>query len=213
MKKSNVEEMNLQMFGWDDVLAEPGHGGNKTDFTKLENGITELRFLDAEPFSRWAHWLQNAKRNISCIGAECPVCEAIKNAKANGTKTNLSSNRKFAMHVYNITTGRMEILEQGKTFFVQLHALHEEMGDIRGYNIKVKTQGAGTKEVMFTLLPCAPSELSDEITSKINELKPFEEVFKKPTREQIIQLMNGVSPEEVFGNANKSSDEDENVGC
>ena len=44
------------------------------------------------------------------------------------------------MHVLNLTTGKVEILEQGKTFFTQLRALHEEIGDIRNYNIKVKTQ-------------------------------------------------------------------------
>ena len=41
----------------------------------------ELRFLDDEPFVRWAHWIAQAKRNVSCIGAECPVCNAIKASK------------------------------------------------------------------------------------------------------------------------------------
>lgn len=212
MRKLNVEKMNLRMFGWDEVTKE-NTGSGKTEFTKLQNGITELRFLDESPFSRWAHWLQNAKRNISCIGANCPICEAIKEAKSNGVKTNLSSNRKFAMHVLNITTGKVEILEQGKTFFVSLHTLHEEVGDIRNYNIKVKTQGAGTKEVMYTLLPGAPSELSDEQKELTKELKPFDDVFKKPTREQVIQLMDGKSPEEVFGNATNSSEDDEKIEC
>ena len=53
------------------------------------------------------------------------------------------------------------------------------------------------------------TKLSDEIKELCEDLKPFEEVFKKPTREQIVQLMSGVSPEEVF--SNKSSDEDEKI--
>ena len=204
-----VEKMNLKIFGgWDEVLKEGG-SSQKTEFTKLKNGITELRFLDDEPFVRWAHWLANAKRNISCIGTGCPVCEAIKTAKSTGTKVPYNSNRKFAMHVYNVTTGQSEILEQGKNFFTQLHALHEEVGDIRNYNIKVKTQNAGSTDVIYTLLPGAPSDMTEEMVKASEELKPFDDVFKKPTRDQIIALMSGVSPEEVF--SNKSSDEDEEV--
>lgn len=207
--KNNVNKMNLKMFGWDEVLKENTSG--KTDFTKLQNGITELRFLDAEPYSRWAHWLKEVKRNVSCLGANCPVCESIKSAKSAGIKPKFNSNRKFAMHVLNLTTGNVEILEQGKTFFVQLHALHEEVGDIRNYNIKVKTQNAGTTDVTFTLIPCAPGELNDEQKELIKELKPFDEVFKTPTREQVLQLMDGVSPEQVFGNATENKDEDESI--
>ena len=205
-------KMNLQLFGgWDEVLREGGVPQNKTEFTKLTNGVTELRFLDDEPFVRWAHWLNNCKRNVSCIGAGCPVCESIKASKQAGTRPQYNSNRKFAMHVYNFSTGRTEILEQGKNFFTQLHALHEEMGNIKTYNIKVKTQNAGSTDVIHTLMPCAPGELSDEIKAECKELKPFDEVFKKPTREQILELMSGKSPEEVFG-SNKQESEDEKIG-
>ena len=207
MKK---DVMNLQMFGgWDEVLKDPQTNQNKTEFTKLQNGVTELRFLDGEPFVRWAHWLASAKRNVSCIGAGCPVCEAIKTAKSTGAKVPYNSNRKFAMHVLNLNTGNVEILEQGKMFFTQLHALHDEMGDIREYNVKVRTQNAGSTDVVHTLMPMPKSELTDEQKELCKDLKPFEEVFKKPTKEQVIQLMSGKSPEEVF--ANKDA-EDEEVG-
>ena len=206
-------KMNLKMFGsgWDEVLKEGNTSSTKTEFTKLQNGVTELRFLDDEPFVRWAHWLQIAKRNISCIGAGCPVCESIKASKSAGSKPQYSSNRKFAMHVLNLSTGKVEILEQGKNFFAQLHALHEEIGNIKGYNIKVKTQNAGSTDVIYTLMPCAPKELTEEEQALIGELKPFDEIFKKPTREQVIELMSGKSPEDVFGNKTQETD-DEKIG-
>lgn len=204
-------KMNLRMFGgWDEVLREGNTPQNKTEFTKLTNGVTELRFLDDEPFVRWAHWIPNAKRNVSCIGAGCPVCESIKASKEAKTKPVYNSNRKFAMHVYNVTTGRTEILEQGKNFFTQLHALHEEMGNIKTYNIKVKTQNAGSTEVIHTLMPCAPSELPENIKDECKNLKAFDEVFKKATREQLLELMAGKSPDEVFGK--KEETEDEKIG-
>ena len=173
----------------------------------LINGITELRFLDEEPFVRWAHWIQPAKRNISCLGANCPVCNAIKSAKKAGVKSPYNSNRKFAMHVYNFKTNRVEMLEQSKTFFASLLALHQEVGDIRNYNIKVKTQNAGTTDVLHTLLPCPPTELSDDIKEQCKDLKPFEEIFKVATPDQVLDLMNGKSPEEVFSNNTSEDDE------
>ena len=209
MRKLNVEKMNLKQFGWEALDDNGSSSTNKTEFTKLQNGITELRFLDESPFVRWAHWINSAKRNISCLGAGCPVCESVKASQSAGARPAYTSNRKFAMHVFNITTGKAEILEQGKTFFTQLRALHEEIGDIRNYNIKIKTQNAGSTDVTYTLMPCAPTELSQEQLEMTKELKTFEEVFKIPTREQVLQLMSGSSPEEVFGN---KSDEDEKIG-
>lgn len=204
-------KINLKMFGWDEVTKDISISTGKTEFTKLTNGITELRFLDKEPFARWAHWLPNAKRNISCVGAGCPVCEAIKSAKSAKIKSPYNSNRKFAMHVYNVTTGNVEVLEQGKTFFTQLHALHEEVGDITEYNIKIKTQNAGSTDVVFTLMPLAKTELTDEIKEKCKDLKAFEDIFKVPTRDQVIQLMNGVAPEVVFGNQSSETDSDDEI--
>ena len=204
-------KMNLQMFGgWEEVLKDPSQNStSKTEFTKLQNGITELRFLDGEPFVRWAHWIAQAKRNVSCIGAECPVCDAIKASRQAGIKPQFTSNRKFAMHVLNLNTGNVEVLEQGKVFFTQLHALHEEIGDIRNYNIKVKTQNAGSTDVTYTLMTMMPTELNEEQLEMVKDLKAFEEVFKVPTREQVLQLMSGSTPDEVFGN---KSDEDEKIG-
>ena len=112
--------------------------------------------------------------------------------------------------VENGWTGKVEILEQGKNFFTQLHALHEEVGNIKDYNIKVKTQNAGSTDVIYTLLPCAPTPLTEEEQAMITELKDFDEIFKKPTREQVIELMSGKSPEEVFG-SKSSTEEDEEV--
>ena len=203
-----MKKVNLKMFGgWDEVTRDSSSNGNKVDFTKLENGITELRFLDEEPFVRWAHWIQPAKRNISCLGANCPVCNAIKSAKKAGVKSPYNSNRKFAMHVYNFKTNRVEMLEQSKTFFASLLALHQEEGDTRNENIKVKTQNAGTTDVLHTLLPCPPTELSDDIKEQCKDLKPFEEIFKVATPDQVLDLMNGKSPEEVFSNNTSEDDE------
>ena len=209
-----MNRMNLKRFGgWEEVIRESG-SSTKTEFTKLQNGVTELRFLDEEPFVRWAHWMNNCKRNVSCIGADCPICQSIKIARQTGTKPPYTSNRKFAMHVYNFNTKKVEIIEQGKTFFTQLHALHEEIGDITKYNIKVKTQNAGSTDVMHTLMPCAPSELTDDIKELCNEenLKPFDEIFKKPSKEQIMDLMAGKSPEEVFASKVEENTEDEKIG-
>ena len=67
-----------------------------------------------------------------------------------------------------------------------------------------------TDKELLAVLNKDITNLTDEEKELTKELKPFDEVFKKPTREQIIDLMNGKSPEEVFGNKS-TSDEDEKV--
>ena len=89
-----MNRMNLKRFGgWEEVIRESG-SSTKTEFTKLQNGVTELRFLDEEPFVRWAHWMNNCKRNVSCIGADCPICQSIKIAKWSD-RTSFSRRRTF----------------------------------------------------------------------------------------------------------------------
>lgn len=168
---------------------------DKVGFTKFEAGVvTEIRCLGNEPVVRWSHFLPIAKRSITCLGKGCPVCDARELAKAQGVDPKFSTSKKFAMVIYNFKTGQVEILEQGKSFFEQLYSLHTEVGDLTGYNIKVKRVGEKTN-TMYTLIPCAPSTFSEEV----GELPDLEKQFTAPTREQALALMEGQSPQEVFG--------------
>jgi hypothetical protein len=199
--------MDLQRFAWDDV---DGIVKDKTDFTKFVNGATQIRIIDSEPFSRWSHWLQTAKRSITCPGQGCPVCELIKVAKDNKETPKYASSQKHSMNILNRNTGKLEVMEQGKQFFEQLRTLHKEVEDIRNYDIKVMKSGEGTNTT-YTLIPLAPAPLSDADVALAQKKMDLKEYFKVPTNKQIIDLINGVDPKEVF-KSEAIIDGDENVG-
>ena len=195
--------------GWDAL--QDDNNGAKNSFTKFNAGeITQVRCLVTEPTVRWSHFIPSAKRSVTCLGKGCPICDARELAKAEGVDAKFTTSKKFAIVVYNYKTKQVEILEQGKAFFEQLYSFHTEIGDIGTYDIKVKRIGEKTNTT-YTLIPCAPTEFKvvDEEGEKIEfDLPDLSKQFAPPTKEQMLALMGGASPNDVFSN-NKKDDADE----
>ena len=188
--------------GWDAL--QDDNNGAKNSFTKFNAGeITQIRCIVTEPTVRWSHFIPSAKRSVTCIGKGCPICDARELAKAEGVDAKFTTSKKFAIVIYNYKTEQVEILEQGKAFFEQLYSFHTEIGNIGTYDIKVKRIGEKTNTT-YTLIPCAPSEFDKEI----GELPDLNKQFAPPTKEQMLALMGGASPNDVFS-VNKKDDEDE----
>ena len=181
---------------WNDVTRENNASNEKIPYTKFENGNTAIRILDDEPFSFWQHWFQNQQTSITCPGKDCPVCNIIKQMKANKEKPIYNSSQRHAIRIWNYATNQMEVMIQGKVFFSQLHDLLKEVGDLRTYDIKVIRKGSGT-DTTYNLLPSAPSEFVLE-GKEISDVD-FEELFKSPTHDEILQLMEGKSWAEING--------------
>lgn len=199
--------------GWD-TLQDGNNGGNseKVNYTKFDSGaMTEIRFLTNEPTLRWSHYLPMAKRSVTCIGKGCPACEVREQAKSAGITPKISTSKKFAMIIYNFKTKQVEILEQGKSFMEQLLTFHTEIGDISKYNIKVKRIGEGTN-TSYSLIPCAETKVDIEgLGIDMENLPDLGKQFKAPTKEQMLALIEGIDPKEVFGgnNENNNSENDE----
>jgi hypothetical protein len=164
--------------GWDSL--QDDNNGSKTSFTKFNAGeITQIRCLTNVPVVRWSHFIPSAKRSVTCLGTGCPVCDARELAKSQGVDCKFNTSKKFAIVIYNYKTEQVEILEQGKAFFEQLHSFHTEIA-------------------------CAVSEFDKEIEGDLPDLS---KQFAPPTKEQMLALMDGKSAQDVFGN--KQTDEDE----
>ena len=84
---------------------------------------------------------------------------------------------------------------QGKNFFNQLLTLHREVGDLKTYDLKIIRNGEG-KDTTYTILPSQPTEFG--ITEGIEEVN-MEELFKAPEREVVLQLMEGKTYKEIYG--------------
>lgn len=210
----NVNEtllpLNLQHFAWSDVTENNGGGKTDIEYTKINSGsMITIRILDAEPFSRWTHWLPTHKRSLTCAGKDCPICAVIKAQKANKETPTYNSTRRHILHVWNYDTKRIEFFEQGNAVFKDLSAFHQMLGDIRNADIKVMKTGQG-KDTKYTFMPQAPSQLDSAILKEYEEKKVnFAERYKAPEVDDVKALMSGKTFDEVYGN--KEADDDQEV--
>jgi hypothetical protein len=184
--------------GWEQVEGTSS-GEDKLDYAKFEAGkTTVIRVLDEAPTSKWRHWLPQANRSVTCCGKECPICASIKMAKDAGLTPSFSSTMKHTIHIFNKTTGKVELLEQGKTFFDQLLVYKTNMGDIRDYDIKVIRTGKD-KQTTYTMIPMQPTGLTKEELSMYEANKvDIDDLIKPYTVEQTRGFMEGKSAEEIF---------------
>lgn len=181
--------------GWNDVAKTTEENREKVPYTKFDKGATQIRVLDNEPFSFWSHWLQKQQTSVTCPGKGCPICNIIAQMKANKQQPMYTSSQRHAIRIWNYKTNQMEVMIQSKSFFQQLLVLHEEIGDITTYDIKVVRQGEG-KETTYSLLPSAPSDF--EITEGIEDVD-LNELLSPPTPEEIVQLIEGKTWSEING--------------
>ena len=105
---------------------------------------------------------------------------------------------KHTLHVINKKTGKLELLEQGKTFFDQLLAYKTNIGDLRDYDIKVIRTGE-KKETTYTMIPMQKSGLTKEELALYEANKvDIADLIKAYTPEQTKGFMEGKSAEEIF---------------
>lgn len=178
---------------WADIERN-GNDNEKVPYTKF-NGTTRIRILDDEPYSFWQHWLPQQSTSVSCMGKECPICSVNAQAKANKEKPIYGNSQRHAMRIWNYGENRMEVMIQGKGFFSQLLTLNREIGDLKGYDIKVIRNGSGT-DTTYTMLPGAPA--SFEYMDECKEVD-MAELFKAPEKEVVLQLMEGKSWSDIYG--------------
>jgi len=184
--------------GWNDINENASK--EKTPYTKFTVGNNMFRILGDEPYSYWSHWLQKQQTSVACAGRDCPICNLIKAAKEAGETPAYNSTKRHAILVWNYTTNQAEIMIQGKTFFNQLLDLHQEVGDIRSYDIKVIRKGKGT-DTTYTILP-QPAKEFDREGKNIPEVN-FAELFAPPTHEEMLQLIEGKTRAEINGKEEK----------
>lgn len=190
--------------GWNDVTNNGT--SDKVPYTKFDKGGTMIRVLDDEPYSFWNHWLSQQKTSVTCIGKDCPICKIIKQQKENNLPKTFTSSRRHAIRIWNYKEDRMEILIQGQRFFSDLLVLHKEVGDITTYDIKVIRSGEGT-ETSYNLLPQAVSKFDTE-GKEIIDMK-VEEQLVPPTYDEMVQLINGKTWEEINAAKKGESEEDD----
>lgn len=178
------------MNAWEIVAKKETSTSNKINYTKIPEGVTYVRALDATPHARWSHWIAAAKRTVTCLGkGKCPICDVINKARESGETSPYTSRQMFSINVYNYNTKQVEILEQGRSFFEELLVIREDNGEITDYDIKIRRRGMD-KNTTYRLdvykadATINPSDYEEQKTN-------LKEYLKEQTPEEITNLMLG----------------------
>jgi hypothetical protein len=199
------------MSNWD--FDKSSGNGKKAEFTKFPQGITRIHIVDEEPAVRWVHWMPQFKRSINCPGKGCPICEIRHQQKANKQPYTYQMGRRLAINIYNYETGKVEICEQGVTFFQDLRDIMEDLKSkgkhLSDVNLKVRRRGTTKDDTSYRIDVLTDEEneglaLPDSIIEDKIDLKDY---FKPHTEDQILRLVQGESWEEVM----KRNDEEDNT--
>lgn len=184
---------------WNEIGGASASETKKVSFLTFPEGVTHIRALDSEPFSRWVHWIPSAKRSVTCLGKGCPICELIATAKAKGEKAPFNSSKKHSINVLNRTSGQVEIVEQGNNFWEDVRICFEDNGDITKYDMKVRRTGKGMNDTKYRVDALPESELTTEEQALVeSDARVLAEYFAPHTAEQLVRLASGEDPKTVF---------------
>ena len=186
------------MMSWDFDKSD-----DKVEFTKFPEGITVIRVVDEVPHVRWTHWMQKNMRSITCPGFKvCPICEMRTVQKANKEPYTHGMSRRLSMQVINRNTGKLEIMEQGVTFFNELKIIMEDLQEKKltliDVDLSVRRRGSGKDNTTYRIDIGEQTPLTDEDKKLIEEKLDLREFFKENTPEQIIAVLQGGDWNEIM---------------
>lgn len=182
---------------WD--LDGGASGGSKVEFTKFPVGATRIRVLDPAPHVRWTHWMQKFKRSINCPGMKvCPIDDIINKQKANGEVPTYTRSRRYAINIFNYETGKVEVMEQGKTFMEDLKMIMSDLADdnktLSDVVLKVRRTGTGKDDTKYRIDQAGDAEGNPPVEG----ITDLQEYFKPHTVEQITRLLKGEEWDDVM---------------
>jgi hypothetical protein len=195
--------MYMSNVSWDlDTNTGSSTGGGKANFAKFPEGITRIRVIDEAPFQRWTHFMKKFNRSINCPGKGCPICDIRRVEKTNKVAYTHQMAKRYALNIINRETGRVEILEQGKTFIQDLKDnmtdLAETGKSLIDADIKVRRRGMGQDDTSYRLDVEKTYPLSADDEKLIKEKVDLKEYFKPHTPEQILRVLQGEAWEDVM---------------
>lgn len=203
---------------WNDINNGNNSGAKEVKYVKFPVGKTKLRVLDAEPYSRWTHWIPQANNgkgmSVDCIGKGCPVCALIADDKKNKRDKRYRASKSHAINVLVREQGsnpvnEVMIMDKGNSIFGMMADLMGEMGDLRNFDITVTRRGESLGDITYTVLPVYPPTplTAEEIALEKYDIK---ELRKPLTAEQVNTLLAGGSL--VVEEATESNTADEVAG-
>lgn len=191
--------------GWN-FDSNDNSSSKKADFTKFPEGITRVRVVGLEPHVRWVHWINSLRKSVNCPSVKCAICDVRKRQKQNGETETYGMSRRLAIWVLNRETNKLEILEQGVTFFEELRDIMEELSDdgksLIDVDIKVKRKG-NDKSTSYRITVDEEYPLSEADIKLTEDMFELGEYFRPTTYEQTLAVVNGASWDEIINMNNE----------
>ena len=187
---------------WNMVSSSSNNDKKETNYAKFNEGDSYIKILSIEPAIRWQHWVPKVNRALTCPGNDiCPICALRKAQKAAGETPNISMSKRFSMVIYNYTTNKEEIMEQGTTFFEDLRDIKVDVEKdgktLRDVQIRVRRRGTGTN-TSYRLDVHNDEPITKEEQAIIDNIVDLKEFFKPATVEQCQAAIDGASWEEIL---------------
>lgn len=168
-------------------------GQDKTDFTKFPVGVTRIRVLSPAPHQRFTHWMQQFQRSVTCPGRGCPIDVLRKKQKDAGVDQTYNFSKKYAFNVYNLETGKVEVMEQGIRFVTDLKDVMSDLSsegkDLHEVVLKVRRRGTGSEDTSYRIDVDNEDPMSSKEKKMFDEQLDLAEYFTPHTPEQINALL------------------------
>lgn len=213
------------MSGWDIDAGSNGDNKEKVNFTKIPEGITKMRILSKVPHQHFSHWMPQFQRSAICPGRGCPICDMRKQQKANDIPETYQNRKLFGLNIFNHTTNKVELMEQGITFISDLRDVMEDVttGDeseerepqlLHDVILKVKRRGMNKDNTKYRIDVDEVAPLEGKLKEAFDNQIDLDEYFKPQSPEQILALLKVTEnfPEawiEIALNNETSADESE----
>jgi hypothetical protein len=142
------------------------------------------------------------KRSVNCPGtSKCPICNLTRAAKANKETPKYNTQKKFAINIINRATNRVEILDQGKTFFEDLRDVrtdNKKHGDLSDFDVKVRRRGTTKDDTSYRIDIDEVYELSADDADLVATAVNLDEYFRPHPPEAIARVLAGEPFDDVM---------------
>lgn len=190
----------MSNFNLNDTLeaAEKEMGVSDSKWFKIQEGSNKVRIL-TPLFAYASHFKKGA-----CLGKEqCPEC--IANSKEADEKKHSKPSIKFLCHVLDHKDGEVKLAQLPYGIAKSLQTLQNDPDYSFNeapmpYDIKINAEGAGTKEVKYSVIAAPKREpVSEDVIEKLKGMHSPEQVKESMKNKRMKEL--GIAGKEVQGTA------------
>lgn len=190
---------------------------DRADAFEMKTGENKFRMV-GDLLARYVYWIKgenNKNLPFECLAFNRET-EKFDNAEKDWVKEyrpDLKCGWSYVIHVIDPSDGKLKLWNAKKKLFEQIKSAAEDLGDPTdpetGWDVVFEKKKTGPLPINVAyelkVLRCKPRPLTDEERALVAEMKPIDEVLKRPTADQQKELLDKL-------NSGSSENVDEAIG-